>query len=51
VLILVDAGTVSRAMESLEALGIVKEITGRKRERVFSYARYLDIPNEGTEPL
>jgi len=43
--------TVSRAVESLEALGIVKEITGRKRERVFSYARYLDILNEGTEPL
>ena len=43
--------TVSRAVESLETLGIVKEITGRKRERVFSYARYLEILNEGTEPL
>jgi hypothetical protein len=29
----------------------VREITGRKRERVFAYARYLDILNEGTEPL
>ena len=43
--------TVSRAVESLETLGIVKEITGRKRERVFAYARYLDVLNEGTEPL
>jgi Fic family protein len=43
--------TVARAVEALERLGIVREITGRKRERVFAYARYLDILNEGTEPL
>ena len=43
--------TVARAVEALQRLGIVSEITGRKRERVFSYRRYLDILNEGTEPL
>ena len=43
--------TVARAVEALEILGIVREITGRKRERVFAYTRYLDILNEGTEPL
>jgi Fic family protein len=43
--------TVARAMEALENLGIVREITGRKRERVFAYTRYLAILNEGTEPL
>ncbi|OIQ87005.1 adenosine monophosphate-protein transferase SoFic [mine drainage metagenome] len=43
--------TVARAIESLEGLGIVREVTGRKRERVFSYTRYLDILNEGAEPL
>ncbi len=43
--------TVSRAIAALERLNIVREITGRKRERVFAYARYLDILNEGTEPL
>jgi Fic family protein len=43
--------TVSRAVESLVALGCVKEITGRKRERVFAYAEYLEILAEGTEPL
>jgi Fic family protein len=42
--------TVSRAVESLVALGIVKEITGRKRERVFAYGQYLDVLAEGTEP-
>jgi hypothetical protein len=29
--------TVARAAEALENLGIVHEITGRKRERVFAY--------------
>jgi Fic family protein len=43
--------TVARAVEALETLGIVREITGRKRERVFAYTRYLAILNEGTEPL
>ena len=43
--------TVSRAVDALEGLGIVREITGRKRERVFAYTRYLDVLNEGTEPL
>jgi Fic family protein len=43
--------TVSRAVEELERLGIVREITGRKRGRIFAYTGYLDILNEGTEPL
>ncbi len=43
--------TVARAVEALENLGVVREITGRKRERVFAYTRYLAILNEGTEPL
>ena len=32
-------------------LDIVKEGTGGRRNRVFSYERYLAILNEGTEPL
>lgn len=39
------------AMETLRALGIVREITGKKRDRVFAYDAYLKILNEGTEPL
>jgi hypothetical protein len=35
----------------LERLGIVREITGRKSARVFAYGRYLDILNEGMEPV
>lgn len=41
--------TATRAIEALERLGIVREITGRKRERVFAYSAYLAILNEGAE--
>ena len=42
---------VSAGMQLLSRLGIVKEITGKRRDRVFAYSKYLDILNEGTEPL
>ncbi len=44
------APTVNAALAELEHLGIVKEITGRRRGRVYGYGRYPDIPSEGTEP-
>ena len=43
--------TASSALARLESLGIVKEISGRQRTRLYAYDRYLDILNEGTEPL
>jgi len=42
---------VNRLLEALEGAGIVREITGRRRNRLFSYAKYLAILNEGTEPV
>ncbi len=41
--------TASVAMEALVAAGVARELTGRRRNRVFSYDRYLAILNEGTE--
>jgi Fic family protein len=41
--------TAARAIDALHGLGIVREITGRKRERVFAYSAYLAILNEGAE--
>jgi len=41
----------AKAMELLEQAGIVRELTGRKRDRLFSYASYLAVLSEGTEPL
>jgi Fic family protein len=38
-------------MGVLVELGIARELTGRKRDRVFAYDRYLATVQEGTEPL
>ncbi len=40
----------SDAMSLLAELGISRELTGKKRNRVFGYTRYLAILSEGTEP-
>jgi len=43
--------TVTVALDHLVRLGIAKEVTGKRRARVFGYSRYLKILSEGTEPL
>jgi Fic family protein len=43
--------TAAKALESLVALGIAREITGGRRNRVFAYTAYLAILSEGAEPL
>jgi len=43
--------TAARAVTALQKLDIVHEITGRSRDRVFAYRRYVEILNEGGEPL
>lgn len=43
--------TVTAALQNLAGLGIVREITGRQRGRVFIYDAYLKILERGTEPL
>lgn len=41
--------TATSMLKRLEALGIVREVTGKRRNRVFSYDRYIDVLREGTE--
>ncbi len=43
--------TVNTAIAGLEALGIVREITGKQRGRVFAYDAFLQILDEGTSVL
>ncbi len=43
--------TVLRATALLEELGIVKEITGKDRHKIFVYSEYLYILNKGSDPL
>jgi Fic family protein len=46
----VSRPTVATALRFLHEHGIVAEVTGHKRDRVFVYRRYLGIVNEGTTP-
>ena len=43
--------TAISAMQTLVEQGIAREITGRRRDRLFAYDAYLAILSEGTEPL
>jgi len=43
--------TVAKALDILVELRIAREITGKKRHRVYSYDAYMKILNEGTDPL
>lgn len=41
--------TLLRALDGLQQLGIITEMTGKERHKVFAYRAYLDILNQGTE--
>jgi Fic family protein len=41
--------TATKSIELLEALGILRETTGRKRDRAYRYAAYLERLRAGTE--
>ena len=43
--------TVTAALQHLSDLGIAKEMTGGRRNRVFSYKKYLAMVAAGTEPI
>jgi Fic family protein len=43
------AATVNKALAHLERLGVVAEITQRRRDRIFAYSQYGAILNEGME--
>jgi Fic family protein len=43
--------TVTAAFNRLQKLGIVSEITSRRRDKLYSYEMCRSILNEGTEPL
>lgn len=45
------APPVARAVEALEAMDMIREITGRQRDRLWEYSAYLSILSEGAEPI
>jgi len=45
-----SAPTITGALQGLQRLNMVTEVTGRPRNRIFVYNDYLTILNEGTQP-
>jgi Fic family protein len=45
----VSAATANKSLEHLRLLGIVRELTAQKRNRLYGYTRYIEILNQGTE--
>jgi len=45
----ITPATVNKALGHLERLGIVRELTARKRNRLFSYSGYVKIMNRGID--
>ena len=45
----ISPATVNKVLGHLERLGIVKELTAQKRNRVFTYTDYIEIMSRGTE--
>lgn len=43
--------TIRKSIRHLENLKILREATGKRRDQIFAYQRYLTILNSGTEPL
>ena len=40
--------TIGKALDGMAQMGIVRELTGQKRNRVFAYSAYIDILNQDT---
>lgn len=47
----VSYATAVRAVKTLTEIGLLRELTGRRRGRVFAYDRYLAILSEGAQAL
>jgi Fic family protein len=45
----IASATINKCLVQLEKLGIVCELTGHKRNRLFSYVGYVDLMNRGIE--
>ena len=45
----ITPATVNKCLDHLERLEIIQELTGRKRNRLFSYSKYVKIMNQGTD--
>ncbi len=45
----ISVPTVTAALNRLQELGVVREITSRHRDKLYSYEKCIALLNEGTE--
>lgn len=45
------APTARSALNHMQSIGVLEEISGKKRDKVYVYRKYLDILEDGAEPL
>ena len=43
--------TINKVLKKLIEQKIIREVTGKKKNRVYAYTQYIDILSEGTEPI
>ena len=49
--LMLSVPTIGKALELMVSAGIVHEVTGKRRNRLFAYSKYLALLDKGTEPL
>ena len=47
----ISAPSARNALQNLRSIGVVTEITGKQRSKVYTYKKYLDILEWGTLPI
>ncbi len=47
----ISVPSMTNTVRKLTEIGLLKELTGQSRNRIFAYKSYLDILSAGTEPL
>ncbi|WP_375326627.1 Fic family protein [Candidatus Tisiphia endosymbiont of Nemotelus uliginosus] len=45
------APTARSALNHMASIGVIEEMSGKKRDKVYVYRKYLDILGDGTEPF
>lgn len=45
------APTARSALNHLKSIGVLEEISGKKRDKIYIYRKYLDLLEEGAEPF
>lgn len=42
---------IARGLDAMQGLGVIHEITGKQRYKIYAYQPYMDILSEGAQPL